>query len=414
MQELLFLAHRIPYPPDKGDKIRSWHFLTHLARRYRVHLGCFVDDPRDWQFRDVLRELCGECCFVRLDPRLATLRSARGLLNGRPLTVPYYFDRRLDRWARDILARPQVTHSFVYCSAMAQYMTRHDGRRIVADIVDLDSEKWADYARNAPRSRRWLYRREAATLREVECSIASTFDATLLATEAEATLLRRAAPEASDRIRCVGNGVDSDYFSPDRHYDNPFQPGVVTLVFSGAMDYPPNADAAIYFADTILPAVRRRLPAARFAVVGSKPRPEVMALASREGVAVTGRVPDVRPYLAHASAIVAPLRIARGVQNKVLEGMAMAKPVVASLTALGGIAAKVGTEILRAETPDEFADAIYQVVTTERGADIGRNARRRVVADYSWSASWDRLDDLLEGRPSAGSSDGLHASGGGG
>jgi sugar transferase (PEP-CTERM/EpsH1 system associated) len=403
MQELLFLAHRIPYPPDKGDKIRSWHFLTHLARRYRVHLGCFVDDPRDWQFRDVLRELCGECCFVRLDPRLATLRSTRGLLSGIPLTVPYYFDRRLDRWVRDILARPQVTHSFVYCSAMAQYVTRHNkpGKRRVADIVDLDSEKWADYARNAPRSRRWLYAREAASLRAVERSIASTFDATLLATEVEATLLQHDTPAASDRITCVGNGVDSDYFSPDRPYENPFEPGV-TLVFSGAMDYLPNADAAVHFAEAILPAVRRRLPGARFVVVGSKPRPEVMALAAGEGITVTGRVPDVRPYLAHASAIVAPLRIARGVQNKVLEGMAMAKPVIASPAALGGIAASVGTELLRAETPDEFADAIAQAVTTGSGAEIGRNARRRVVARYSWSASWDRLDGLLEGEPAIG------------
>lgn len=401
MQELLFLAHRIPYPPDKGDKIRSWHFLAHLARRYRVHLGCFIDDPRDWEFTDVLRELCGECCFIRLDSRFAALRSLRGLLEGGPLTIPYYFDRQLDRWVRDIIARPQVKRAFVYCSAMAQYVMRdnREGKRCVADIVDLDSEKWTEYARSAPLARRWLYGREGVTLRELERSIALTFDATLVTTEAEMTLLRGVAPEAKERIKCVSNGVDCDYFSPNRRYDNPYQTGGVTLVFSGAMDYWPNVDAVTHFARSILPSVRRRVPGVRFVIVGSNPRPEVMALASGPDVIVTGRVSDVRPYLAHASAIVAPLRIARGVQNKVLEGMAMAKPVVASNAALGGIIADVGTEILRAESPEEFADAIHKAVMTELGAEIGQNARRRAATHYSWPASWDRLDGLLEDRP---------------
>ena len=108
MEELLFLSHRIPYPPDKGDKIRSWHFLKHLAEQYRVHLGCFIDDPRDWQFTDVLRDLCSECCFIKLDRRAARLRSLVGLIDGRPLTLPYYFDRRLDRWVRRVLSRAAV------------------------------------------------------------------------------------------------------------------------------------------------------------------------------------------------------------------------------------------------------------------------------------------------------------------
>jgi len=408
MQELLFLAHRIPYPPDKGDKIRSWHFLLHLARRYRVHLGCFVDDPRDWQFRDVLRELCGESCFIPLDPRLATLRSLPALLTGQPMTVPYYSDRRLHRWVSDIMARPQVRHVFVYCSAMAQYVMDGDwtGKRCVADIVDLDSEKWMDYARRAPLSRRWLYGREGRALREVERSIAGSFGATLIATEAERMLFQRIAPEATERIKCISNGVDSDYFSPERHYENPHQPGAVTLVFSGAMDYRPNVDAVIHFAQTILPAIRRRIPAVRFVIVGSNPQPEVMALAAGAEITVTGRVPDVRPYLAHAGAIVAPLRIARGVQNKVLEGMAMAKPVVASPAALAGIVADVGAEVLRAENPEEFADAVHQAAMTDRGAAIGRNARRRVVADYSWSASWERLDGLLDKQSISGAAEG--------
>jgi sugar transferase (PEP-CTERM/EpsH1 system associated) len=398
MQELVFLAHRIPYPPDKGDKIRSWNFLTHLAQRYRVHLGCFVDDPRDWEFTDFLRKMCGECCFVGLKPRTARLASLRGLLDGRALTLPYYANRELARWAQAMMARPQVTHAFVFCSAMAQYIEHADHQRLrcIADIVDIDSEKWTDYARRVSAPWRWLYAREAKTLRQTEKHIAASFDATIVATGAELALFKEFAPEAGERLVCVSNGVDSDYFSPDRAYVNPYKPGTVALAFVGAMDYWPNVDAVTYFARAILPSVRQRLPDGQFFIVGSNPAPDVVALAADGKIIVTGRVPDVRPYIAHASAIVAPLRIARGVQNKVLEGMAMAKPVIGSPEALNGITADIGKDVLLARTPEEFADAIYQVVATATGSIIGRNARSRVTADYAWSASLRNLDSAVD------------------
>ena len=397
MQELLFLAHRIPYPPDKGDKIRAWHFLEHLARRYRVHLGCFVDDPRDWEFTDKLRNVCGECCFVGLRPSVARFRSLHGMLSGRPLTLPYYFDRRLHRWAQGLLAREQLSRVFVYCSAMAQYVARSPRRslRRVIDVVDIDSEKWADYANDMPPGRRWLYQREASTLRRIEREIAASFDATIVATPAERALLREFAPEAMDRVVCVGNGVDSDYFSPDRSYDNPYGDGGTPVVFIGAMDYWPNVDAAMHFVRSILPLVRERIADVRFFIVGSNPSPDVSALAWGRKVVVTGRVADVRPYAAHARAIVAPLRIARGVQNKVLEGMAMGRPVVATTKALAGITAEVNRDVFRADTPGEFANAICKAVMTEAGAVIGANARQRVMMDYRWSTSLDRLDAVI-------------------
>jgi sugar transferase (PEP-CTERM/EpsH1 system associated) len=401
MKELVFLAHRIPYPPDKGDKIRSWNFLMHLAQRYRVHLGCFIDDPRDWEFTDKLRNLCGECCFVNLKPPLARLLSLRGLLDGRALTLPYYYDAELFRWARKMLDRPQVTQAFVYCSAMAQYV-EDDARqrlRCIADIVDIDSEKWADYARRKPQPWRWLYAREARKLRQIEIEIAASFDTTIVATGAEMALFKTFAPEASDRVQYVSNGVDSDYFSPERTYASPYPPDELALVFVGAMDYWPNVDAVCYFARSILPAVRERLPGVRFFIVGSNPAPDVVALASSPEIVVTGRVPDVRPYMAHAFAIVAPLQIARGVQNKVLEGMAMGKAVIGSPEALTGIAAEVGKEVLLAAAPGEFADAIYRAAMTDAGATIGRNARERVVADYAWAASLNRLDKAIEAQP---------------
>jgi sugar transferase (PEP-CTERM/EpsH1 system associated) len=398
MNELLFLSHRIPYPPDKGDKIRSWNFLRHLAERRHVHLGCFIDDERDWAFTDTLRRLCGECCFVRLDRRRARLRALRGLLDGRALTLPYYDDGRLHRWVRGILARPGLDQILVYCSAMAPYVPIEKRRslRCVADIVDVDSEKWSEYAQAAGGLKAWLWRREGAKLRRVESEIAATFDAALVATAAERDLLTRIAPESASTITDVANGVDSDYFSPERPYERPAGMDGTPLVFTGAMDYRPNADAALHFAREVLPAVRARLGDARFFVVGANPTPAVHALSDGETIIVTGRVPDVRPYINHARAVVAPLQIARGVQNKVLEGMAMARPVVASPQALVGIAAEIGAEILAADTPAAFADAIARAVRPETGEAIGRRARQRVVADYSWSASLTRLDAILD------------------
>ena len=401
MQELLFLAHRIPYPPDKGDKIRSWNFLTHLARRYRVHLGCFIDDPRDWEFTDKLRNLCGECCFVGLKPRAARLFSLRGLLDGRALTLPYYFSAELRQWVTGLTARPELTHSFIYCSAMAQYIEPSAPRRLrrIADMVDIDSEKWADYARRKPYPLRWLYAREARTLRQTEIDIARRFDTTIVATEAELALLKQFAPDSGGKLRCVTNGVDSDYFSPERSYANPYDDAAPIIAFVGAMDYWPNVDAVIHFARSILPTVRERLPKLRFFIVGSNPTPEVLALASGRDIVVTGRVPDVRPFMAHAAAIVAPLRIARGVQNKVLEGMAMARPVIGSTEALTGIAAEIGKEVLRAASAEEFATAIDRIVGTDTGAVIGQSARRRVLADYDWPASLAELDRAIDGLP---------------
>jgi sugar transferase (PEP-CTERM/EpsH1 system associated) len=397
MEELLFLAHRIPYPPDKGDKIRSWNFLKCLAQRYRVHLGCFIDDRRDWEFTDFLRGVCQDCFFAPLKPRTARLRSLRGLFDGRPLTLPYYFDAALNRWVRRILARPRLSRILVYCSAMAQYVPLdiRQSHHCVTDVVDVDSEKWFDYARKMSAPKAWICRREGARLRRVEREIAATFKATLVATPAEQRLYQSFAPESAGRIVCIHNGVDSEYFSPDLRYDRPAQMEGTPLVFVGAMDYWPNVDAVIYFSQSILPLVRTRIPNARFIIVGSNPKSEVKKLDNGMDIFVTGRVSDTRPFAAYAKAIVAPLRIARGVQNKVLEGMSMGKPVVASPEAVVGIVGQADTEFLVADNPDGFVDAICKAVSSEIGGTIGSKARQRILTDYEWSASVAKLEAAL-------------------
>lgn len=392
MEGLLFLAHRIPFPPNKGDKIRSFHLLRHLSARYEIHLGAFVDDPDDWQYQDALEQYCASIKLIQLHPRRARLASLAGLLTGDALTLPYYRNRELARWAQELAAAGKVTRGLAFSSAMAQFMPASLSRRVL-DMVDVDSDKWTQYAPAQRWPLAWVYAREGRKLAEWEARVARDFDATLLVSRDEAELLQTRAPAARHKIGAFENGVDADYFSPARDYPNPFAPGVQGVVFTGAMDYWPNIDAVIWFAERIFPAVRDAVPAAQFTIVGSRPGETVGALARQPGVVVTGSVPDVRPYLAHAACAVAPLRIARGVQNKVLEAMAMARPVVASAQAAEGIRAEAGRDFDLAQGEAEFAHAVVARLKTVSAA---AHARDCVLAHYDWGRNLAAIDPLFE------------------
>ncbi|MCW5626672.1 MAG: TIGR03087 family PEP-CTERM/XrtA system glycosyltransferase [Burkholderiales bacterium] len=393
MTELLFLSHRIPYPPNKGDKIRSYHLLKHLARHHTVHLGTFVDDDDDWRHRETVERLCGECCLRPLARRSATLRSLGGLLTGQALSLPFYADAELHRWVRQLAESRPLAGVVVYSSAMAQYAEGLSTRR-VADFVDVDSDKWRQYADKTSGPKRWIYRREANRLARWEARIAADFDATFLVSAAEATLMRRIAPAAAKRIHHFDNGVDAEYFSPERDYENPFPPGEMSIVFTGAMDYWPNVDAVTWMVNEVLPGIRARHPEAVFTIVGSRPTDAVRALATQAGVRVTGSVPDVRPFLAHADVAVAPLRIARGVQNKVLEAMAMARSVVVTPQALEGIDATAPHEVRVAASASAFGVAVTDLLDTPAPA-LGIAARRRIVDRYHWDACLAPVDAAL-------------------
>jgi sugar transferase (PEP-CTERM/EpsH1 system associated) len=395
MEPLLFLAHRIPFPPDKGDKIRSHHLLKHLAERYRVFLGTFVDDPADWRHLGALEATCAEVRARPLDPRIQRIRSLRGLATGEALTLPYYRDAALQRWVDETIEREGISRCFAFSSAMAQYIVRHAGLRRVLDLVDVDSEKWRQYAAERRWPMSWVYRREADRLLRFEEAAASEFDASLLVTAAEKALFAARAPRAAARVHVVANGVDGDHFAPDAALARPFPADESAVVFTGAMDYWPNADAACWFAAEILPAVRAAHPRARFYAVGSNPLPVVQALARNPAVAVTGRVPDTRPYLQHASVVVAPLRIARGVQNKVLEAMAMARPVVTTAACASALSAVAGRELLVASDATEFASHVIRALSGEY-PDLGKAARARVRADYQWRRNLAAVDAVLD------------------
>ena len=393
MQDLLFLAHRIPYPPNKGDKIRAWHLLRHLAQRYRVHLAFLVDDPDDEQFVPALAEICASVSWRPLVPLRAKLRSLLGLLTGAPLTLGYFRDRGLQQAIDRVIREHPPEQFFVFSSAMAPYVERHRAARYVLDLVDVDSVKWRDYAATASGPARLLYRREARALLALERRTAAQADEVLLVSEAEADLFRALAPETAPRVRHICNGVDTDYFDPALTFADPFG-DAPALVFTGAMDYRPNVEAVVWFAGHVMPRLRLLAQAPEFWIVGAHPSPAVLALTDAD-IHVTGRVADVRPYLRHAAAVVAPLRTARGIQNKVLEAMAMAAAVVVTPQAREGLAACGNDVLIETDSAEGFASALQSILTVGAG-DIGSRARACVRHHYGWEASFAELDTLMK------------------
>ena len=400
MKPLLFLAQRIPYPPNKGDKLRSFAVLRHLSRSWDIHLGCFIDDPDDWQHVDALRAYCADLTCVGLDKRLAKLRSAVGLLSGTSLSEHYFRSGQLSRWVGGVLTGVQPSTAFLYSSVMGQYIPTAPSlrpRRVVMDFVDVDSVKWRQYAEMHRGPMRWVYERESRRLFDFDRALAQRFDASIFVSPPEAQLFRDMAPEVADRVHAVSNGIDHGFFTADPSQPNPFAAGARAIVMTGAMDYWPNIDGALWFAREMLPAIRARVPEAVFVIVGGNPAPQLQALAGQPGVTVTGRVADVRPYLTHAAAVVAPMRVARGIQNKVLEGMAMGRLVVTTSQGLEGIDAQPGRDLLVADDAPPFIAATLRALTDAALAPMGTAARQRILAGYDWDDKLAAYERLLAG-----------------
>lgn len=393
MAKVLMLAHRIPFPPNKGDKIRSYHLLRHLAARHQVYLGAFVDDEHDWQYRSQVEHLCKEVFLCKLTPSHAKIKSALGLLTGEPLSLPYYRDTEFQNWVDDTMTREGIDHAVVYCSSMAQYLDheRYEGCKRVLDLVDVDSDKWRQYAEKLSGPLAWVYRRESRQLLRYERGIAARFDASLFVSAAEAELFRSLAPEVARNVGHYDNGVDTAYFDPSLPFESPYEAGGPVLVFTGAMDYWANAEAVLWFAAEVWPDLRARQPDLRFFIVGSKPTEAVQNLNQTPGITVTGRVPDVRPFVQHAALAIAPLRIARGIQNKVLEALAMAKPVVCTPAAAEGLQM---AEWLNDAVQDEPA-ALIEAILSHLSDPYFAAGRDYVLKHYSWDSHLARIDELL-------------------
>jgi len=400
MKTILYLVHRIPYPPNKGDKIRSFHLLQYLTRHYRVFLGAFVDDQDDWQHVNTLEDQCEGVFLRNLIPYRAKIKSLTALLGGDALTLPYYRDSAMQSWVDKVLSTQPVDSVVVFSSAMAQYVMAHEHKRYrrIIDFVDVDSDKWRQYSEKKQWPMSWLYGREGRCLLRFEQKVAHEFDKSLFVSDSEAQHFLTLAPQSGDKVGYFNNGVDADYFSPEHEYKTPYTSGENVLVFTGSMDYWANIEAVIWFVKDVFPLIKSAVPDACFYIVGANPSDSVSRLAMIDGVYVTGRVDDVRPYIAYATAAVAPLRIARGIQNKVLEAMAMAKPVLTTTVAMEGIVACAGKDLVVADDAAEMAEAAVKLLRSQGEVvnTMGQAARHFVLEQYSWSASLEYVGSLIE------------------
>lgn len=390
--EILFLAHRIPYPPDKGDKIRSWRTLEHLSRRFNVHLCAFVDDPEDFQHESFLKGVCKSVSLVALNRHFAKIRSAVSLMRDEPLSLGYYRDSTMRKCVSQVFTQHTIDLQYVFSSTMVPYADAGSAAPLIVDLCDADSEKWLQYADEAAFPLAQVYRREGNKLADFENDVINRAEATFAISPAEAALLQR---DGTTRpVHWFGNGVDADYFNLDKIPELAI--GSAEIVFVGAMDYQANVDAVQWFVDRIWRKVRVRFPEMRFAIVGSNPTAQVQSLDGMDGIIVTGRVDDVRPFLAQSKVVVAPMRIARGVQNKVLEAMAMGAALVGTSAAYEGLDVTPGEDTEVANDPEEFIAAIEALMNNEgRRRRLGEQARRTVVKHYSWSGQFIRFDDVL-------------------
>ncbi len=404
MGDILFLAHRIPFPPDRGDKIRSHHLLKALADIAPVHVGCFADTASDLVHEHLLAETSVSHYLIRRSKSMARA-GMEALAARKPVSLTAFDHRALHGWVRQTLAAKQIDTIFVFSGQMGQYVPDGFEGRVVIDLCDVDSAKFESFGQSGKFPRNWIDAREAVLLAAEEARLAQLADRTLLVSAAEAALFRSRLPASSaENVIALGNGIDAGFYDPQSarpHPDLASTPGP-HFVFTGQMDYAPNITAAQRVISRLLPPIREIHRGAQFHVVGRAPVPRLMAQDGQGGVRVWGEVPDVRPFLAAADIVIAPLEIARGVQNKVLEAMAMARPVLLTPEAATGIDAEDGVHFaVEADDAALVSRALALIADLAATAIMAAAARRHVVDHQSWPAMLAHLGPII-GRPAAG------------
>lgn len=403
MSGILFLAHRLPFPPDRGDKIRSHHVLKALAALAPVHVGCFGETDADMAHEAELASVATSHCLRQRTKPLARA-GLEALWRGEPVSLAAFRDPVLAEWVEQTLAREPIDTIYVFSGQMGQYVPDDWQGRLVVDLVDVDSAKFEAYAPEHGWPMRWVHAREGHLLAREEARLAVRAERTLLVSEAEAAVLRERL-HGPARVEALGNGIDATLYDPRATRPH----GVLTaapgphIVFTGQMDYPPNVAAAVRIGERLMPAIRERHALACFHIVGRAPSAAVRALNGRNGCRVWGEVDDVRPFLAAADLVVAPLEIARGVQNKVLEAMAMACPVLLTPAAATGIPARDGEHWMIADSDDELVRGAQTLLINRPLAKaIGASARRFVGDRMSWPAALARLPEIVGRTPTKG------------
>ncbi len=400
---ILYLAHRIPYPPNKGEKIRAYHQVKYLAGLHVLDLICLIDDQRDLPHVATLEQLCNRTYAHLIKPLPSKVKGLLTQLAGGSVSVGYYHraavQKVVDRW----LAESAYDVIICFSSTMAEYvfrtpvLERQPLPRLIMDFCDVDSDKWRQYAETARLPLASIYGREHRRMQQYEQKVHHAFDFSILVSRQEADLFADQVGTGK-KITVIQNGIDAAFFDRRQVFiRNRSQSSVgPIIVFTGAMNYHVNVDGVLWFCSEVLPLIRQAHPQVSFKIVGSNPTTAVKQLAKQEGVEVTGFVEDIRPYYAMADVCVAPLRLGRGIQNKVLEAMAMERAVVTTSRANAGIQAVCGKHLLVADEPDAFAVAVSGLLKNEISrAQLGRVARHFVVDHFNWQKKMAEFAELL-------------------
>jgi polysaccharide biosynthesis protein PslH len=389
---ILYLCHRIPYPPNKGEKIRAFHQLRALSARHELDLFTLSDETSDTSEQSGLNRYCRSVTVAKVNPTWHRLRALSYVFGRTPLTVPYFYSSELQQEINQAISSRSYDRIFIYCSSMAQYVDNIADIPTVMDLVDVDSDKWRQYAAFSRFPMSALYRREGSCLREYEVAACERTSCTVVTTEREAEIVRLLSERI--RVHVIPNGVDTAYFSPEAVIPHP---GVPTIVFTGDMSYYPNVQAVAYFAQSVFPLIVSKIRDARFLIVGRNPASSVRALAKIKNVEVTGFVPDVRPYLAQSQVSVAPFSIAAGIQNKILEALAYGIPVVANPKAVQGLSQGAANAVQIANDAPDMAEKIVQLLRDPSACRaLGAASRQQVTADYNWENALNKLIRLVE------------------
>jgi sugar transferase (PEP-CTERM/EpsH1 system associated) len=382
---ILFLAHRLPYPPDKGDKIRSFRELAALSKNHEVDLFCFYDQPDDSRYFGDVQRFCRNLYCERISWIRSRVQALTAVLLGRSLTMAYFHSPNMAERVKAALQSEKYDLVFVFSSSMAPYTKTVAEAPRVLDMVDVDSDKWKQYADHVRPPASWLWRREAAKLAEDEKRWVREFSLTLLCTVAESELMKQAAPDSN--IEAFENPMDVSYFDPSLVEVSPEIEALRPyIIFTGSMDYFPNIDAVTTFCRDVFPLIRAEVPSAKFVIAGRNPSAAVRQLSDDPNVFVTGAVSDIRPYLLGAAVAVAPMRVARGVQNKILEAMAMGLPVAASAKAAMALPASLAHAVYAEDDPKRLAAFLIQEL---KGAGSTPSKTRQAILEYASEQSWD-------------------------
>lgn len=390
---ILFLAHRIPFPPIKGDKIRSFHEIKLLSQKHRISLVCLADDKRDLQYADNLHSYCQSVDVVYLSPIQAKLQALLALFTSRkPLSLPYFFSKTLYSIVQQKLREQQYDIILIFSSSMAQYVTHIHEIPKVMDFVDVDSDKWAQYAKYARFPYSYIYRLESRRLRSYEAFIAKTFQYSIFVSPKEKEDFQKSVGSEA-RVEAIAHGIDITMFHPS---DEPYDPN--RLVFTGAMDYFANVETMLYFVREILPLIQQKIPHVILYIVGSKPAPEIIRLGEQyTNIVVTGFVEQIQPYVIQSAVFVAPMRIGRGINNKILEAMAMGVPVITSSLGFEGIPGEPQRDIFVADDPHEFARyTCTLMLNPEQRKAVAIRARKTIEEQCNWEKNIEQLEMLLE------------------